>query len=69
MAECYKVTDVNERKRFTAGGREQTFYDVTILTDRGATGTVRIPAAEYEKEKVKEVLADLAAKLDMPFEL
>lgn len=69
MAKDYKVTDVNERKRFTAGGREQTFYDVTILTDRGATGTIRIPAAEYKKEEVEKLLDQLAGKLDMPFEL
>jgi len=68
MAVKYTVTDVSERRRFTPGGKETLAYDIHILTDRGATGSVRIPAAEYGKDKVKELLDKLAEKLEMPFE-
>ena len=65
----YTVTDVAERRRFTAGGNEQLFYDIHIITERGATGSIRIPAADYEKEKVKKLLDELAEKLELPFGL
>jgi len=65
----YTVTDVNERRRFTAAGGETLSFDVHIQTERGSTGSVRIPVAEYEKDKVKAVLDVLAEKLDMPFDL
>jgi len=69
VAGKYTVTDVAERRRFTAGGNEQLFYDIHIVTERGATGSVRIPAAEYEKEAIKKVLNALQVKLDQPFAL
>jgi len=69
MAVKYTVTDVNERRRFTAAGGETLAFDIHIQTERGATGSVRIPVAEYEKEKVKAILDNLAEKLDMPFGL
>lgn len=65
----YTVTDVSERRRFTAAGKETLSYDIHILTERGATGSVRIAAADYEKEKVKGFLDELAEKLEMPFEV
>lgn len=67
MADKYEVTDVNERRRFTPAGKEQTFVHITIRTVRGSTGSVRIPKAEYNKEKVKAKLDELVAMLDMPF--
>ncbi len=69
MADKYEVTDVNERRRFTPAGKEQAFVHITIRTKRGSTGSVRISVAEYDKETVKKALDDLAAKLDMPFEV
>ena len=65
----YTVTDVNERRRFTKAGGETLAFDVHIQTERGSTGSVRIPVADYEKEKVKKLLDVLAEKLDMPFDL
>jgi len=65
----YTVTDVNERRRFTAAGQETLAYDIHITTERGATGSIRIPAADYEKEKVKKLLDELAEKLEFPFGL
>lgn len=69
MADKYEVTDVNERRRFTPAGREQTLYHITIRTERGSTGSIRIPVAEYDKEKVEKALNELADMLDMPFGL
>lgn len=69
MAVKYTVTDVNERRRFTKAGGETLAYDIHIQTERGSTGSIRIPVGDYEKEKVKELLDVLAEQLDMPFEL
>lgn len=65
----YAVTDVNQRKRFTPGGKQVIVYDIYILTARGATGSLRVAAADYEAEKVRTLLEELARELDMPFEL
>lgn len=65
----YTVTDVNERRRFTGAGGETLAFDIHIQTERGATGSIRIPVADYEKEKVKELLDALAERLEMPFGL
>lgn len=69
MTVKYTVTDVNERRRFTKAGGETLSFDIHIQTERGSTGSIRIPAAEYEKDKVKTILDVLAEKLDMPFEI
>jgi len=69
MAEGYTVTDVMERKRFTGGGREITYYDISIVTDKGGTGTLRVRDAEYEKKAVAVKLEELRAKIDQAFEL
>lgn len=69
MVVKYTVTDVNERRRFTSAGGEALSFDIHIQTERGSTGSVRIPASEYEKEKVKTILDALAERLEMPFEL
>jgi len=63
----YTVTDVNERRRFTAAGGETLEYDIHITTKRGATGSIRIPVSAYEKEEVKKLLDALAERLDLPF--
>ena len=67
MAVKYTVTDVNQRRRFTRAGKEVLTYDIHILTERGSTGSIRIPASDYEKEKVKTILQKLADILEMPF--
>ena len=69
MTVKYTVTDVNERRRFTAAGGETLEYDIHITTERGATGSIRIPVSAYEKEAVKKLLDGLADQLDMPFGL
>ena len=69
MSDKYVVTDVNERRRFSPAGKDMLYFDVHIRTERGSTGSIRIPSADYEAEKVKQLLSDLAGLLDMPFDL
>ena len=68
MAE-YTVEDVAQRQRFTQQGRKVSFYDVSIVTELGSTGTLRIAAKDYDKTKVKGLLDEFAEKLDLPFGL
>ncbi len=65
----YTVEDVAQRQRFTQQGRKVSFYDVSITTDLGASGTLRIAAKDYDKTKVKQFLDQFASELDMPFGL
>lgn len=65
----YTVTDVNQRRRFTRAGKDVLSYDIHIMTERGSTGSIRIPVPDYEKEEVKKILDALAEKLEMPFDL
>lgn len=69
MSEKYTVTDVDERRRFSTGGKQITFYDIQIRTARGSTGSVQIDQADYEKEKVRSILDALYERLEMPFAL
>ena len=69
MAKGYMVTDVGERERYSAQGRRVLYYDVSIVTDSGATGTLRIPAKEYTIEKAQKLLDEFRAKLDIAFEV
>lgn len=67
MADGYEVTDVFQRDRFTTGGKKVTYYDVGIVTERGASGTLRIKAVDYEPQTIKQKLDEFAKKLDTPF--
>ena len=69
MAEGYKVTDVIQQDRYSPAGRLVTFYRVSIETDLGARGSIRIPAAEYSKETLGKVLEDLRDTLNLPYEV
>lgn len=65
----YTVEDVGQRQRFTQQGRKVSFFDISITTDLGATGTLRIASKDYDKTKVKELLDEFAEKLNLPFDL
>jgi len=69
MNEGYKVTDVIQQDRYSPAGRLVTFYRVSIETDRGARGSIRIPAAEYSAETLPDILADLRDTLNLPYEV
>lgn len=63
----YKVLDVNQRQRYTPGGTKVAFYDISVQTARGSTGTLRIDTADYNPAKVKQLLDEFAETLDFPF--
>jgi len=65
----YKVTDTREISTMTPGGTRQTLYRVWLVTERGASGTVDVPAAKWEAGKLREVLDQKAAELNLAFEV
>lgn len=69
MAKGYTVTDVGERERYSAQGRRVLYYDISIITDLGASGTLRVEAKDYEKEATKKLLSEFRDKLNIAFEL
>lgn len=69
MAKDYVVTDVRERRRYTAGGQETREIEVYILTTHGATGSVVIPATDYKAETLAKVLEAKATELELAFGL
>lgn len=69
MAKTYTVTDVRERRRYTAGGQETREIEVYILTTHGGTGSVAIPASQYQAETLGKILEAKAAELELAFGL
>jgi len=66
---AYTVEDVAQRQRFTQQGRKVSSFDISITTELGASGTLRIAAKDYDKTRVKGLLDEFANELDMPFGL
>ena len=65
----YQITDTRELKTITPGGSEQSLYRVWLVTDTGATGTVDVPKAKWNKKDLPGILTEKAADLDLAFEL
>lgn len=65
----YKVTDTREVSQLTQTGAERKTYRVWLITDNGATGSVDIPASEWNADHVRDVLTAKAASLDLAFDL
>ena len=68
MASTYTVEDVSQRRRFTPGGKQVEYYDVSITTGKGGVGTLRIPSSDYNATEVKKRLLTFAELLDLPYE-
>lgn len=64
MAKLYEVSDITERTSITRQGAVQKMYRVTATSKSGTTFTVDIPEADFNKEKVDQVLSEKAALLD-----
>lgn len=64
MAKLYEVTDITERTSITRQGAVQKVYRVTATSKSGTTFTADIPEADFNKEKVDQVLGEKAAMLD-----
>lgn len=69
MPVSYKVVDVSQGIRRLTGGQRQLAYTITIVTERGSRGSVRIRAQQYDKESVRKELQALAESLDLPYQL
>ena len=63
----YRVTDTREIATMTPAGRRQVVYRVWIVTDRGAAGTVDVPAEHWNADDLPEILAKRAEELDLAF--
>jgi hypothetical protein len=64
MAKNYKVTDITERSNITRQGKVEKLYRVTADSAAGTTFTVEIPEADFNKEKVDQVLTEKATSID-----
>lgn len=69
MAKGYEITSVRQATYRLMGGQAEVRYTVSIMTDKGSTGSLTIRASEFNKETVEEQLAELAETLDMPYSL
>lgn len=63
----YKVTDTREINSLTQAGSTVVMYRVWLVTDLGATGTVDVPSAKWDAEKLRVILDEKAAQLDLAF--
>ena len=64
MAKLYKVDDITERTNITRQGKVEKLYRVTAESAAGTTFTVEIPEADFNKEKVAQILAEKSALID-----
>jgi len=64
MSKLYKVDDVTERTNITRQGKVEKLYRVSATSASGSSFTVEIPEADFNKEKVDQVLTDKAALID-----
>lgn len=63
----YTVTDVSQIERMTPGGGKQIIYKVHYVTGRGSTGTVEVSPDDWDTERLREILAEEAERLDLPY--
>ena len=63
MAKLYKVDEITERTTITREGAVKKMYRVTATSQSGTTFTVEIPEADFNKEKVDQVLTEKAAQI------
>lgn len=64
MAKTYKVEDITERTNITRQGKVEKTYRVTATSQSGTTFTVDIPEADFNKERVDQIIAERAAMMD-----
>lgn len=65
----YTVTDTRETKAMTQAGSTRVMYRVWIVTDRGATGSVDVPADKWNVGTLRAILDGKAEELDLAFSL
>jgi hypothetical protein len=65
----YKPTGQTQIRKMTPTGASVIQYRAWIVTEHGATGSVDVDEADWTEEKLKPILDELAAKLDLPWTL
>lgn len=65
----FKVTAASRQQRMRPDGGTSEVYIAWLETDRGATGSVMVPASIWESEQLKGHLMTEAKKLDHAFDL
>jgi len=65
----YRVTDTRETQQMTEAGRVVKAFQVWLVTDKGATGTLEVPASDWNAEKLADLLTAKAKELDLAFAL
>lgn len=56
-----KVVDIKERMSFTTGGKREPVLDIQYETPKGYVGTLALPKAGFDKEKLaKAIKEDMA---------
>ena len=63
------ITEVKEFTEITPAGSTKRFYRVWFVTERGSTGSVDIPEADWRPDRAKEIVRERAERLDMLYEL
>lgn len=65
----YEVTDTREVSAMSPAGNRKVSYRVWITTDKGASGSVDVPADEWEAGALRAILDEKAEQLDLAFHL
>lgn len=64
MAGSWRVVAQTPRTKVDQGGNVADGYDVTFQTGDGHTGTVFVPMARYNVDRVREVITEAAMEAD-----
>jgi len=51
----------------TPGGGTVSVYKVWLMTSRGATGSVEVPADKWNTDDLKPLLEEAAGRLDLAY--
>jgi hypothetical protein len=63
----FRVTDTQRVTTMTQAGNTTTYYRVWLVTDRGSSGVVDIPADQWTEKALPDILKAEASKLDLAF--
>ena len=63
----YRVTDSQKIQSITPAGNPTSFYRVWLVTEKGASGYVDVPAEKWKKDVLEATLQEFADELDLAF--
>lgn len=63
-AEAYKITSIRKRPDIDATGRFVEVYEITFVTGKGASSSIKIPVGVFSPEEARKQVAQEAQKLD-----